>query len=262
MIISPKNGRMEKGMKRIRKGLKKAVVLILAFVMILAVAGCASAASKKKNQEQTNVSQENAAASENNGEFLDEKVSGLADDAAAVNAAKDSKKNSQGDNSTKDDKSGNNDKKKDTQGDNSTKDDKSDNKGKNKDTKDDKSDTQDEADILEDGEYYSKEDVALYIHLYGHLPDNYITKNEAKNLGWVSSKGNLWDVAPGKVIGGDNFGNREGNLPEKKGRKYFECDVDFEGGYRGEDRLIYSNDGLVYYTGDHYSSFELLYGEE
>lgn len=116
--------------------------------------------------------------------------------------------------------------------------------------------------ITEDGEYTSKDDVALYIHLFEHLPDNYITKDEAKKLGWVSSKGNLWDVAPGKSIGGDRFGNREGLLPDKKNRKYYECDIDYEGGYRGDDRIIYSNDGLVYFTGDHYSSYELLYGEE
>lgn len=118
------------------------------------------------------------------------------------------------------------------------------------------------SDIVEDGEYYSKDDVAEYLYLYEHLPDNYITKNEAKKLGWNSSRGNLWDVAPGKVIGGDSFGNREGLLPEEKGRKYYECDVNYEGGYRGSDRIIYSNDGLIYFTEDHYNTFDLLYGEE
>ena len=104
--------------------------------------------------------------------------------------------------------------------------------------------------------------MAAYLNAFGHLPDNYITKTEAQDLGWVSSKGNLWDVAPGKSIGGDKFGNREKLLPEKKGRKYYECDVNYEGGYRGSDRIIYSNDGLVYFTEDHYNTFELLYGEE
>ena len=116
-----------------------------------------------------------------------------------------------------------------------------------------------EEEILESEEYSSTEEVAEYLYLYGHLPDNYITKNEAKELGWDSSKGNLWDVAPGKSIGGDKFGNREGLLPEKKGRTYYECDVNYEGGYRGSDRIIYSSDGLVYFTEDHYNSFELLY---
>jgi len=116
--------------------------------------------------------------------------------------------------------------------------------------------------VSEEEVYTSKDEVALYIHLYDHLPDNYITKSEAKKLGWVSSEGNLWDVAPGKSIGGDSFGNREGLLPEKKSRKYYECDINYEGGYRNDERIIYSNDGLIYYTEDHYNSFEQLYGED
>ena len=116
--------------------------------------------------------------------------------------------------------------------------------------------------VTEDGEYSSKEEVAAYLHEFGHLPSNYLTKNEAQDLGWVSSKGNLWDVAPGMSIGGDTFGNREGLLPTKKGRKYYECDIDYEGGRRNAKRIIFSSDGLIYYTEDHYESFELLYGEE
>ena len=119
-----------------------------------------------------------------------------------------------------------------------------------------------EAAISEDGEYTTKEEVAEYIYTFGHLPSNFITKNEAKDLGWDSSKGNLSEVAPGKSIGGDRFGNREGNLPTKKGRKYTECDINADGGYRGAERIVFSNDGLIYYTGDHYNTFELLYGEE
>lgn len=118
------------------------------------------------------------------------------------------------------------------------------------------------SEIEEDGVYTSKDEVAEYIHLYGHLPDNFITKSEAKKLGWVSSEGNLGEAAPGKSIGGDHFGNYEGTLPEKKGRSYTECDIDSDGGYRGAKRIIFSNDGLIYYTGDHYETFELLYGEE
>ena len=116
--------------------------------------------------------------------------------------------------------------------------------------------------VQEDGLYTSKEEVAAYIYLYDHLPDNYITKKEAKELGWVSSEGNLGEVAPGKSIGGDYFGNYEGLLPEDDDRDYYECDIDSDGGYRGAKRIVYSNDGLIYYTGDHYESFELLYGEE
>lgn len=116
------------------------------------------------------------------------------------------------------------------------------------------------AGIREEGSYTGKEEVSLYLQLYGHLPDNYITKKEAKSLGWDSSQGNLWDVAPGKSIGGDYFGNYEGLLPEVEGRDYFECDIDYEGGFRNEKRIIYSDDGLIYYTEDHYESFEQLYG--
>lgn len=121
---------------------------------------------------------------------------------------------------------------------------------------------QEEAALREDGEYTSKEDVAAYLHLFGHLPENFITKEEARKLGWVSAEGNLSEVAPGKSIGGDYFGNYEGVLPEKEGREYHECDIDSDGGYRGAKRIVYSNDGLIYYTEDHYETFELLYGEE
>ena len=113
--------------------------------------------------------------------------------------------------------------------------------------------------VKEDGEYSDKDHVAEYLHQYGHLPSNFITKKEAEALGWDSRAGNLWKVAPGKSIGGSRFGNYEGLLPEKNGRKYFECDIDFDGGYRGAKRIIYSNDGLIFYTEDHYETFEQLY---
>ncbi|MBQ1390969.1 MAG: ribonuclease [Firmicutes bacterium] len=117
-------------------------------------------------------------------------------------------------------------------------------------------------DLLDpDGWYYSKEEVALYLYTYGELPGNFITKKEAQKLGW--SGGSLEKFAPGKVIGGDYFGNYEGNLPEKKGREYHECDIDTLGKKkRGAKRIVFSNDGLIYYTEDHYENFELLYGEE
>ena len=116
--------------------------------------------------------------------------------------------------------------------------------------------------LSEDGTYTSKDEVAEYLHTYGHLPSNFITKKEAKKLGWGSSEGNLDEVAPGMSIGGDYFGNYEGNLPEADGRDYYECDIDFDGTYRDAKRIVYSNDGLIYYTEDHYETFELLYGEE
>ena len=115
--------------------------------------------------------------------------------------------------------------------------------------------------IPENGSYTAKEDVALYIHTYGCLPDNFITKKEAQDLGW--SGGSLEPWAPGMCIGGNRFGNYEGLLPEAEGRSYTECDIDTLGaGSRGAKRIVFSNDGLIYYTEDHYASFELLYGEE
>lgn len=123
-------------------------------------------------------------------------------------------------------------------------------------------DTSEEIETLaEDGTYTSKEDVALYIHLYGHLPANFITKKEAEKLGWPG--GSLEPYAPSKCIGGSRFGNYEGILPEASGRTYTECDIDTLGASkRGAKRIVFSNDGLIYYTGDHYKTFELLYGEE
>ena len=115
--------------------------------------------------------------------------------------------------------------------------------------------------LAEDGTYTSKEDVALYIHLYGRLPGNFITKKDAQNLGWDG--GSLEPYAPGNCIGGSYFGNYEGLLPDAPGRKYTECDIDTLGASsRGAKRIVFSNDGLIYYTEDHYESFELLYGEE
>jgi len=115
-----------------------------------------------------------------------------------------------------------------------------------------------EALLAADGSYTTKEDVALYIHAYGCLPENFITKNEARKLGWEG--GGLEKYAPGMCIGGDRFGNYEGLLPED--RTYRECDIDTLGANsRGAKRVVFSDDGLIYYTDDHYESFELLYGE-
>ena len=110
--------------------------------------------------------------------------------------------------------------------------------------------------IEEDGAYTDMEEVAVYLATYGCLPPNFITKAEARDLGWDSREGNLYLVAPGRTIGGDRFGNYEGLLPHEKGRGWTECDVnDPEGSFRGAERLVFSNDGLIYYTADHYESF-------
>ena len=123
------------------------------------------------------------------------------------------------------------------------------------------SDKSSPAALDEVGEYTSAEDVALYLHLYAHLPQNFITKKDARALGW--NGGGLDDYADGKCIGGDRFGNYEGLLPDAPGREYHECDIDtLHAASRGAKRIVYSNDGLIYYTEDHYESFILLYGEE
>ena len=111
------------------------------------------------------------------------------------------------------------------------------------------------------GWYYSAEDVALYLVTYGELPSNFITKNEARDLGWEG--GSVQRYKEGAAIGGDKFGNREGILPKASGRQYYECDIDTDGkSSRGAKRIVFSNDGLIYYTEDHYETFILLYGEE
>ncbi len=110
------------------------------------------------------------------------------------------------------------------------------------------------------GSYTTKEDVSLYLYTYGELPQNFITKKEAQALGWQG--GSLEPYAPGCCIGGSYFGNYEGLLPKESGRSYYECDIDTLGAKsRGAKRIVYSNDGLIYYTADHYESFELLYGD-
>ena len=113
--------------------------------------------------------------------------------------------------------------------------------------------------IKKEKSYSSKNEVAAYIHEFKVLPDNYINKTEAQKLGWDNSKGNLWKVTNQKSIGGDGFANREGLLPKANGRKYYECDINYKGGYRGAERVIYSNDGLIFYTNDHYETFQQLY---
>lgn len=119
------------------------------------------------------------------------------------------------------------------------------------------------AGIQPNGIYTTQDDVSLYIHTYGKLPKNFITKEQAKALGWPG--GDLEPYAPGKCIGGNHFGNYPNDngvkpFPEASGRKFFECDIDTLGKHdRGPKRLVYSNDGLVYYTPDHYKNFTKLY---
>ena len=114
---------------------------------------------------------------------------------------------------------------------------------------------------IEGGYYYDLENVILYLYLYEELPPNYITKNEAEALGW--SGGSVERYQDGAAIGGDRFGNREGLLPAANGRKYTECDIDTLGASsRGAKRLVFSNDGLYFYTDDHYESFDEVIVQE
>lgn len=113
--------------------------------------------------------------------------------------------------------------------------------------------------VMEENQTYTDPlEVTTYIEDYGTLPPNFITKEEAEEEGWIPSEGNLHEVAPGMSIGGDYFGNFEGHLPEEPGRTYYEADMNYTGGHRNGERLVFSNDGLYFYTDDHYESFTQL----
>jgi ribonuclease len=113
--------------------------------------------------------------------------------------------------------------------------------------------------IREDGSYTSRDEVALYLHTYGKLPKNFISKKDAEEQGFRFGEGDFGEAFPGMSVGGSRFGNYEGQLPEKSGRRYYECDIDYQGGRRNAKRIVYSNDGLIFYTDDHYKSFTQLY---
>ena len=115
-----------------------------------------------------------------------------------------------------------------------------------------------ETPVTVSGAYDTLEEVSVYLSLYRKLPGNYLTKQQAYEAGWDSRSGNLWEVAPGKSIGGDRFGNYEGSLPEARGRIWNECDIGFTGRYRNGQRLLYSSDGLLFYTEDHYNTFRWI----
>lgn len=129
------------------------------------------------------------------------------------------------------------------------------------DSEDEKNENEDsqKTKLEKDGTYTDKDDVIRYIHEYGHLPSNYITKKEARDLGWSDGADNLSEVAPGKNIGGDEYGNSDKMLPEEEGRVFYECDVNVEPGERGEEKVIYTNDGQIFYTGDNMETFEQVY---
>ena len=111
----------------------------------------------------------------------------------------------------------------------------------------------------EPGPIIEPQRIADYLFEHGELPENFITKKEAERLGWKTTYRYVSDLGPGITIGGDYFGNYEQKLPAVKGRKYAEADCYYQGGPRNEYRIIYSNDGHVWYTGDHYNTFIELY---
>ncbi|WP_067701821.1 ribonuclease domain-containing protein [Erwinia sp. ErVv1] len=98
--------------------------------------------------------------------------------------------------------------------------------------------------------------VADYLHQHQQLPPLYLKKSDARRQGWDPARGNLCEALPGRAIGGDRFSNREGRLPDGQGRRWFEADVNYQCGRRGSDRMLYSSDGLIYVTRDHYRHFE------
>lgn len=91
--------------------------------------------------------------------------------------------------------------------------------------------------------------------MYGRLPEYYIDYNDAKNLGWNPNTGNLRKISPGKMISNGIFKNKSNKLPESPNRIWYEADINYNGGFRGSDRIIYSNDGLIFVTYDHYETF-------
>ncbi|SFM98396.1 ribonuclease [Izhakiella capsodis] len=102
--------------------------------------------------------------------------------------------------------------------------------------------------------------VVSFLQQHQRLPDFYLTKRQARHQGWQPDKGNLCQVLPGRAIGGDRFGNREKRLPEQAGRRWFEADINYHCGKRGRDRLLYSSDGLIFVTHDHYQHFQQVGG--
>ncbi len=89
----------------------------------------------------------------------------------------------------------------------------------------------------------------------GGLPGNYIDKGTAKRMGWNPLKGNLREKIPNAMIGGNVFANKNKRLPEMAGRIWYEADINYTGGFRNEHRILYSNDGIIFVTYDHYTTF-------
>ena len=124
------------------------------------------------------------------------------------------------------------------------------------------SETQKETEVKFELPVTDPQQVVNYLSIYGQLPENFITKREAQDMGWDSRWNYVGEVAPGMSLGGDRFGNYDRKLPTKKGRTWYECDVNYRGKKRSAERLLFSSDGLYYYTNDHYQTFTQMFPEE
>ena len=102
--------------------------------------------------------------------------------------------------------------------------------------------------------------VDVYLAVHQKLPNYYISKENAKEAGWIQWIGNLDTVLPGRIIGGDEYQNKEGKLPQADGRRWFEADINYSSGYRSNHRILYSNDGLIFVSYDHYKTFYEIIG--
>lgn len=95
----------------------------------------------------------------------------------------------------------------------------------------------------------------MWLKKYGVLPDYYLTLEQAKGLGYNNKKGNLGDVAPGCMLTKGKYANYNDHLPKQFGRIWYEADINYVYGYRGGERIVFSNDGLIFVTYDHYKTF-------
>ena len=115
--------------------------------------------------------------------------------------------------------------------------------------------------VEESGLYTTKDSVAAYLCKFDKLPNNYVGKDEGVSL-YESKTGNTfdkWNFNPwttiGVMIGGDVYENHDGQLPSGS---YHEADVDYSAKNRGTKRLIYQSDCVIYYTADHYETFNKM----
>ncbi len=98
------------------------------------------------------------------------------------------------------------------------------------------------------------EGVADYIVKYGRLPDNFITKAEAAKLGGTrkrqSRRSSAWKKHRRRYLSKQRkAASRCGRTRMERSRHQLYI------GIPGSDRIVYSNDRLVYKTTDHYKTF-------